>query len=90
VTYLATILAGAYDDFEQRIAAARATTGSKQEQVRRHILEQAPPEFRRRDLEWALPGISRATIRLVLNELRDAGRITVEGGGAGARWRRPA
>jgi len=90
VTYLATILAGAYDDFEQRIAAARGTTGSKQEQVRRHILEQAPPEFRRRDLERALPGISPATIRLVLNELRDAGRISVEGGGAGARWRRPA
>src|SRR5215211_67751 len=90
VTYLATILAGAYYDFEQRIAAARRTTGSKQEQVRRHILEQAPPEFRRRDLERALPGISPATIRLVLNELRDAGRISVEGGGAGARWRRPA
>ena len=89
VTYLATILAGAYDDFERRIAAIRGTTGSKQEQVRRHILEQAPPEFRRRDLERALPGVSPATIRLVLNELRDAGRITVEGGGAGARWRRP-
>ena len=88
VSYLATILAGAYDDFETRIAAARSTTGSKQERVRRYILEQAPPEFRRRDVERALPGVSPATVRLVLNELRDAGRITVEGGGPGARWRR--
>lgn len=88
VSYLATILSGAYDDFEQRVAEARDATGSKQARVRKHILEQAPPEFRRRDIERALPGVSPATIRLVLNELREVGRITVEGGGAGARWRR--
>jgi hypothetical protein len=39
-------------------------------------------------LERALPGISLATIRLVLTELRDAGRIKPEGTGAGARWNR--
>jgi hypothetical protein len=55
--------------------------------VRRYILEQAPPEFRRRDVERAMPGISPATIRLVLNELRDKGQIAVDGGGPGARWR---
>ena len=88
VSYLATILAGAYDDFERRIAAARSTGGSKQERVRRYILEQTPPEFRRRDVERALPGVSPATVRLVLNELRDTGKITVEGGGPSARWRR--
>lgn len=88
VSYLATTLAGAYDDFEERVADARATVGSKQDRVRRHILEQAPAEFRRRDVERALPGVSTATIRLVLNELRDAGKITVDGAGPGARWRR--
>lgn len=88
VSYLATILSGAYDDFEQRVAEARDATGNKQARVRDHILQQAPTEFRRRDIERALPGVSPATIRLVLNELREAGRITVEGGGAGARWRR--
>lgn len=51
-------------------------------------LEQAPASFRRRDLERALPGVSPATIRLVLNQLRDEGHITVDGGGAGARWQR--
>ncbi len=88
VSYLASILAGAYDDFEHRVALARDTVGSKQERVRAYILEQAPVEFRRRDLGRALPGVSPATIRLVLNELRDQGRIAVDGGGPSARWRR--
>lgn len=88
VSYLASILSIAYDDFEASVAAARDTVGNKQERVRRYILEQAPPEFRRRDIERAMPGVSVATIRLVLNELRDEGRISVDGGGPGARWRR--
>lgn len=88
ISYLATILAGAYDDFEERFTKVREDAGSKQDRVRRYILKQAKPEFRRRDLERALPGVSTATIRLVLNELRDSGAITVEGAGAGSRWRR--
>ena len=88
VAYLASILSIAYDDFETSVAAARDTVGNKQERVRKYILEQAPPEFRRREVERAMPGISLATIRLVLNELRDEGQIAVDGGGPGARWRR--
>jgi len=88
VSYLASILSGAYDDFEQRVAAAPDTVGSKQGRARVYILERAPASFRRRDIERALPGVSPATIRLVLNQLRDEGSITVDGGGAGARWRR--
>jgi Fic family protein len=88
VSYLASILSGAYDDFEQRVAAARETVGNKQDRARAYILEQAPAAFRRRDLERALPDISPATIRLVVNRLRDEGRITVDGTGAGARWQR--
>lgn len=88
ITYLASILASAYDDFESRVAEARQTTGGKQDRVRRYISEQAATEFRRRDIERALPGVSTATIRLVLNELRDAGMIEATGSGAGARWRR--
>lgn len=88
IGYLASILSGAYDDFEHRVVAARGAAGSKQDRARAYILEQAPASFRRRDLERALPGVSPATIRLVLNQLRDEGRITVDGGGAGARWQR--
>ncbi|MDX6698924.1 MAG: hypothetical protein QOE65_2321 [Solirubrobacteraceae bacterium] len=88
ISYLATILAGAYDDFEALVAQARDTVGSKQDRVRRHVLDQAPVEFRRRDIERALPGVSAATVRLVLEELQRSGRIEVDGRGPGARWRR--
>lgn len=88
VTYLAGIMASAYEDFEGRVAAARSETGSKQERVREYILKQAPDLFRRRDVARALPGVSEATIRLVLAELRDEGRIESEGSGPGARWRK--
>ncbi len=86
ISYLARILAAAYEDFEQRVIAAGERTGSKQDRVRSYILDQAPAVFRRRDVERALPGISLATIRLVLNDLRDTGRIKSEGSGPGARW----
>lgn len=86
-TYLARVVADAYDDFERRVAAAAEPTGTKQERVRDYILREAPATFSRRQIERAFPGISRATIRLVLNELRDDGRIAVEGAGPGAQWR---
>lgn len=88
IAYLARILFSSYDDFEKRAAAAGEESGSKQDRVREYVLHQAPARFRRRDVERALPGISIATIRLVLSELRDAGRIEAEGSGPGAHWNR--
>lgn len=90
ISYLAVILAAAYDEFEERLAAARAWTGGKQERVREHVLRHGPSEFRRRDVERALPGVSEATVNLVLAELRAEGRIVSEGTGRGASWRRLA
>lgn len=87
-SYLAQVVAGAYDDFEQRVAAAADEPASKQDRVRDYILTHAPAEFRRRDIERALPEVSPATIRLVLNQLRDRGQIAPHGGGPSARWRR--
>ncbi len=87
-SYFVRILDGAYEDFEQRVAAADRSSGNKQERVRRYILEQAASEFRTRDVQRALPDISSATIRLVLNELRDGLQIRSEGSGSGARWHR--
>jgi hypothetical protein len=80
-------LNNAYRAFEDRVAAAD-TQGNKQQRVREYVLAQAPREFRRRDIERALPDISDATVRLVLNELRLEGLIEAEGPGRGARWRR--
>jgi hypothetical protein len=82
------ILDGAYEDFELRVAAADEISGSKQDRVRNFILAQAAREFRTRDVQRALPGVSSATVRLVLNELRDAQQIKSEGSGSGARWHR--
>ncbi len=87
-TFLIQILDCAYADLEQRVVAASTDTGSKQDRVREHILRRAPVEFRTRDIQRALPGISPATVRLVLNELRDAGEIASTGKGSGARWHR--
>lgn len=86
--YLARVLADAYDDFERRVMRSGEDAATKQERVRDFILSRAPAEFRRRDIERALPGISTATIRLVLSELRDSARIRAEGSGPGARWHR--
>jgi Fic family protein len=86
--YLARVVADAYDDFEQRVAVAGSHTGSKQDRVRDYILREGPAEFRRRDVERALPGVSQATVRLVLNALRDEAAIEAAGSGPGARWRR--
>jgi Fic family protein len=88
IGYLARVIADAYEDLERRVAGASEGSGTKQAKVREHILHQAPPEFRRRDIERAFPGVSAATIRLVLNELRDQGRIRSDGAGPAARWRR--
>jgi Fic family protein len=86
VTFLARTIEAAYVDFGQQLASSREQSGGKQERVRDYILEEAPAEFRRRDLERALPGISNATIRLALNHLRDTGKIKVVGSGPSARW----
>ncbi len=89
-SYLARVVADAYDTFEERVAASREVVGTKQERVRGYVLDQAPGVFRRREIERALPDVSSATIRLVLAEMRDSGQIAPRGSGPGARWHRLA
>lgn len=89
VGYLATVLAEAYDAFERRVAADRSQgAASKQDRVRRHVLEHAAAEFRLADIRTAMPGVSDETIRIVLNDLKRSGKLRVEGRGRGARWLR--
>lgn len=83
--YLLEVISEAYEDFEARIASA-GTASTKQARVREQVLERGPSEFRFRDLKAALPDVSDPTLRLVLNELRDAGLIRASGKGPGARW----
>lgn len=91
VRYLVEILAGAYDDFEGRVAARRSVDGSKQDQVRKYILHHAGSSFRMRDIRSALPGISDGTIKKVMAALRREGLIEVpegEASGKLTKWRR--
>jgi Fic family protein len=87
--YLLEVLTEAYDDFEARVASAGAGK-SKQARVREQILEAGPDRFKFRELKPALPDVSDATLRLVLNELRKEGRVRSDGRGAGAIWIRNA
>lgn len=77
----------AYDRFEARIAAGTGG-GSKQARVRDFVLLHAPPTFAINDIRRAVPGVSDNTIRLVLAALRGEGRITADGTGRNATWRR--
>ncbi len=86
--YLLGVLADSYDDFETRMADAGNAHGSKQDQVRTWLLDQAPDEFRFRDIERALPGISVPTIRLVLKQLRAEGLVGANSRGPHATWSR--
>jgi Fic family protein len=87
--YLIKILAGSYDDFENRVAAGQGMEGgTKQARIRQWALREAPAEFRLGDVRRAVPGVSDPTIRLALRALRDEGRLEAEGVGRGAIWRR--
>jgi Fic family protein len=87
-TFLVRLIADGYDVFEERVTAVGDHQGNKQTRVFEYIRNQAPATFSRRDIERALPGISQATIRLVLTGLRDSGEVTSTGSGPGARWHR--
>jgi len=88
VEYLATVLAGAYRDFEQRVAAERGTTSmTKADRVRHWVLTSAPRKFSLADVRRAVPGVSDPSIRMALRSLRDEGRLRSEGAGRGALWR---
>lgn len=91
IEYLVDVLEGAYDDFEAKVAARRGLMSlSKQDQVRRFVLEHAPTTFRVSDVRAALPGVSQATVSLVLGGMRhEALIVPVEGlSGRNAAWRR--
>jgi Fic family protein len=89
IGYFVGVLEGAYDDFEAKVAARRGLAGlSKQNQVRRYVLEQAPRTFRVSEIRAALPGVSQATVSLVLGSMRQEGLIVpVENlSGRNAAW----
>ena len=87
LTYFVELIARAYDTFESRATSIRST-GTKQQRVRDYVLQHAPIVFRIADIRVALPGVSDQTIRLALDALKAKNRITPEGTGRSAVWRR--
>lgn len=87
LTYFVSTLTTAYDTFEGRASSDRSS-GTKQDQVRDYVVNHASDIFKVSDIRVALPGISDPTIRLALESLKREGRITPEGTGRSAVWRK--
>ena len=87
--YSLSVLVYAYREFEQNVYALTAAPGAKSQAVRSAI-EAFHPEhtFTIADLERICPTASRATIRRVLEELRQQNRVECLGTGRSARWRK--
>ncbi|MGH3546162.1 MAG: Fic family protein [Mycobacteriales bacterium] len=87
LTYFVSIVAAAYETFA-RTATSERIAETKQERVRKYILEHAPPVFRLATVRTALPGVSDQTIRLALERLKAEQAVAPEGAGRGAIWRK--
>ena len=74
LSYFSNIIAAAYAVFADRAASAK-TPGTKQQRIREHILRHAPARFRLADIRTAVPGVSDQTIRLVLEQLKNEGKV---------------
>jgi len=85
--YLLDQLRTAYQRLEARMTAGTSAR-TKQDRVRDFVLLHAPPSFTIADIRRAVPGVSDNTIRIVLAELKDGGRIQSSGTGRGASWHR--
>jgi Fic family protein len=85
--YFTNVIVGAYSVFADRAAAAK-TPGTKQQRIREHILRHAPATFRLGDIRTAVPGVSDQTIRLVLEQLKNEGKVRADGTGRAATWTR--
>jgi Fic family protein len=83
--YFWGVLLRAYQELESRVGTIREGRGAKTEIVRSVVMGRALP-FSISELAKECPGVSRPTIRRVLEALRDEGVIEVRGRGAGARW----
>jgi Fic family protein len=84
--YFWGVLQGAYNEFEERVGQIGSGRGSKAKQVRDSV-QRKLGSFSISDLERDCPGVSKETIRNVLQQLRNEGVVELRGRGRGARWR---
>lgn len=85
MTYLWGVLIRAYGEFEERVGAIRQGRGSKTDLIAQAVARRTRP-FGIADIESECPGVSREMVRHVLQDLRNRGKLTVQGSGRGAKW----
>jgi Fic family protein len=87
--YSLGVLVYAYGEFEERVGELFAAPGVKSEMVRVAVAAFSPGHvFTISELSRLCPAVSRATIRRVLNELRDSEQVECLGTGRDAQWRK--
>lgn len=85
--FLGVMLLTAYRELERRAGELTMARGAKSEMVKAAI-RRLPREFRYADIASLCPGVSRPTIRRVLDKLRKAGEIKCTKPGREATWRK--
>ena len=84
--YFWGVLQRAYTEFEERVGHLGAGRGAKSRRVRDAVVRKLG-SFAISDLERDCPGVSKETIRNVLQSMREQGLVELRGRGRGARWR---
>ncbi|MDQ2921802.1 MAG: Fic family protein [Acidobacteriota bacterium] len=87
INYILYILKTAYRELEGRVGTLSTARGAKTSLVL-DAIERLPDSFKMVDLERASPNVTRDMIRVVLNRLKKENKISCEGRGAAAVWRK--
>ena len=85
--YFLGMLTAAYGEFEDRVGTLTSARGAKREMVIGSI-RRLPEEFSFSDLRRVCPGVSFATLKRALQDLKKKKRIIPLGKGRDARWKR--
>jgi len=85
--YFLGILTAAYKEFEDRVGTLTTARGAKREMVIGAI-QRLPEEFSFADLQRVCPGVSFATLKRALQDLKKQKKIVPLGKGRDARWKR--
>lgn len=85
VGYFFGVVLAAFRELDTRLQVAGMPTKAQRVKL---AIEQLPDLFTITEIERACPAVSRPTIKLVLRELREQGRIEVARAGRGATWRK--
>jgi len=82
--FLGTIIS-AYAELEERVGVIIRGRGAKTDLVQ-NAVKNMPSTFGISDIERACPSVGRDMIRVVLNGLRNSGKLRCMGAGRGAKW----